>query len=160
MGDPRCSYKEQLLVPDFKTGLDGTLTLLMFFTSLMNPLTGGLLEKLIPQPGDGPDLEAMENEYFLAVTGTAKGSKGTILQSLLYYNKDPGYLETARMVVESALCLALEEDEVSKNIALASGEGSTTTPTKTVGGFFTPGFALRKNLLQRLVDTGCHYDVR
>lgn len=157
--DPKCSYKEQALVDDYKTGLDSVLTLVMFFSSLLNPITGGLIEKLLPQPGDGPDMEAMQNEYFLAVTGTARGSKGTILQSLLYYNKDPGYLETARMVVESALCLALEEDAVSKNIALASGEGSTA-PTKTVGGFFTPGFALRKNLLQRLVDTGCHYDVR
>ena len=151
--DPRCSYKEQLLVPDFKTGLDGILTLIVFFTSLMNPITGGLLEKLVTQPGDGPDLAAMENDYFLAATGTARGSKGTILQSLLYYDKDPGYLETARMVVESALCLALEEDAVSANIA---GAGSDTA----VGGFFSPGFALRKNLLRRLVDTGCHYAVR
>jgi len=157
--DPKCSYKEQLLVPDFKTALDGVLTLLMFFTSLMNPLTMGLLEKLITQPGDGPDIAPMEEEYFLAVTGTAKGSKGTLVQSLLYYDKDPGYLETARMVVESALCLALEEDAVSENIAQASGAVDSDAAT-TVGGFFTPGFALRKNLLKRLVDTGCHYEVR
>lgn len=147
--DPRCSYKEQLLVPDFKTGLDGVLTLAVFFTSLMNPLTGGLLEKLLlTQPGSGPEMEAMENDYFLAATGTARGSRGTIIQSLLYYNKDPGYLETARMVVESALCLALDEEAVSENIS------------STTGGFFTPGYAMRKNLLKRLVDTGCHYEVR
>lgn len=159
--DSRCSYKEQLLVPDFKTGLDGTLTLLVFFTSLMNPLTGGLLEKLITQPGDGPDLKSMEDSYFLAATGTARGSKGTILQSLLYYDKDPGYLETARMVVESALCLALEEDAVSANIAPATETRSDgDSDPSSVGGFFSPGFALRKNLLRRLVDTGCHYDVR
>merc|ERR1712224_1178729 len=115
--DPKCSYKEQLLVPDFKTGLDTIVTLVVFFTSLMNPLTGGLLEKLMTQPGDGPDLAAMENEYFLAATGTARGSKGTILQSLLYYDKDPGYPETARMVVESALCLALEEDRSPPTLA-------------------------------------------
>jgi len=154
--DPKCSYKEQLLLPDFKTALDGVLTLLVFFTSLMNPLTLGLIEKLITQPGDGPDLASMEEEYFLAVTGTARGSEGTIVQSLLYYNKDPGYLETARMLVESALCLALEEDAVSKNIAGAVGAGASGAS----GGFFSPGFALRKNLLKRLVDTGCHYEVR
>merc|ERR1711937_962190 len=142
-----------------KTGLDGTLSLLVFFTSLLNPLTGGLLEKLITQPGDGPNMLAMENDYFLAATGTAKGSRGTILQSLLYYDKDPGYLETARMVVESALCLALEEDEVSANIGAGTQHGVSKTPG-VVGGFFSPGFALRKNLLKRLVDTGCHYDVR
>ncbi len=154
--DPKCSYKEQLLLPDFKTAFDGVLSLLVFFTSLMNPLTLGLVEKLVTQPGDGPDLASMEEEYFLAVTGTARGSKGTILQSLLYYNKDPGYLETARMLVESALCLALEEDAVSGNIA----EASAVDTSETVGGFFSPGFALRKNLLKRLVDTGCHYEFR
>ena len=153
--DPKCSYKEQLLLPDFKTALDGSLTLLLFFTSLMNPLTLGLIEKLITQPGDGPDLRSMEEDYFLAVTGTARGSKGTVIQSLLYYNRDPGYLETARMLVESALCLALEEEAVSKNIAEVVGE-----TTQASGGFFSPGFAMRKNLLQRLVDTGCHYDIR
>merc|ERR550514_1123776 len=122
----------------------------------MNPLTLFLIEKLVTQPGDGPDLKSMEEDYFLAVTGTARGSKGTIIQSLLYYNKDPGYLETARMLVESALCLALEEEAVSKNIAEAVG--GTTAQQQASGGFFSPGFALRKNLLQRLVDTGCHYE--
>jgi len=155
--DPKCSYKEQCLYLDFKTALDNVLTLLMFFTSLMNPLTLGLIEKLITQPGDGPDITSMEEEYFLAVTGTARGSKGTIVQSLLYYNKDPGYLETARMLVESALCLALEEDAVSENIKAASAAAAETSST---GGFFSPGFALRKNLLRRLVDTGCHYEIR
>ena len=152
--DAKCSYKEQTLLPDYKTALDSVLTLVMFFTSLMNPLTLALIEKIITQPGDGPDLAAMEEDYFLAITGTAKGSKGTIVQSLFYFDKDAGYLETARMVVESALCLALEEDAVTANIN--SAEDATTT----VGGFFSPGFALRKNLLKRLVDTGCHYEVR
>merc|ERR1719197_2445268 len=157
--DPKCSYKEQLLQPDYKTALDGALTLLLFFTSLMNPLTLGLLEKLITQPGDGADMAAMEEDYFLATTGTARGSKGSLVQSLLYFNKDPGYLETARMLVESALCLALEEEAVSQNIAEATAvsDAATTTP---MGGFFAPGFALRTNLLQRLVDTGCHYELR
>lgn len=158
--DPKCSYKEQLLLPDFKTALDGVLTLLMFFTSLMNPLTLGLIENLITQPGDGPELVAMEEDYFLAVTGTARGSKGTVIQSLLYYNKDPGYLETARMVVESALSLALEEEAVSENLRAARVEPSSDATTGVVGGFFAPGFALRKTLLKRLVDTGCHYEVR
>lgn len=153
--DPKCSYKEQSLLPDFKTALDSVVTLLVFFTSLMNPLTLGLIEKVVTQPGDGPNMKSMEEEYFLAVTGTARGSKGSIVQSLLYYDKDPGYLETARMLVESALCLALEEDAVSENIKAAD-----TTSSPATGGFFAPGFALRKNLLKRLVDTGCHYEVR
>jgi len=151
--DPRCSYKEQQLVPDFKTGLSGVLGLVVMVTSLLNPITGSLVEKMLPQPGDGPKMEAMENDYFLAVTGTARGSKGTIVQSVLYFNKDPGYMETGRMVAESALCLALEEDAVSKNIAAGTGSSKT-------GGFFSPGYALRRNLLKRLVDTGCHYEVR
>jgi len=163
--DSKCSYKEQLLLPDFKTALDSVLGLALFFTTLMNPITGGLLENyLVTQPGDGPGLKEMQEDYFLAVTGTARGSKGSIVQSLLYYDKDPGYLETARMVVECALCLALEEEAVSNNIAEATASDShdknKDKDTAVVGGFFTPGFALRKNLLKRLVDTGCHYEVR
>eukprot|EP00534_Pseudo-nitzschia_fraudulenta_P000366 CAMPEP_0201121772 /NCGR_PEP_ID=MMETSP0850-20130426/5584_1 /ASSEMBLY_ACC=CAM_ASM_000622 /TAXON_ID=183588 /ORGANISM="Pseudo-nitzschia fraudulenta, Strain WWA7" /LENGTH=578 /DNA_ID=CAMNT_0047388323 /DNA_START=326 /DNA_END=2062 /DNA_ORIENTATION=+ len=160
--DPKCSYKEQLLLPDYKSALDGVLGLVLFFTSLLNPLTLGLLENyLVTQPGDGPGMTEMEEDFFLAVTGTARGTKGTLVQSLLYYNKDPGYLETARMVVECALCLALEEEAVSKNIAEASPEAAAkSNDDDTVGGFFTPGFALRKNLLKRLVDTGCHYELR
>lgn len=160
--DPKCSYKEQLLVPDFKTGLDGVLTLLMFFTSMLNPLTMALIEKVITQPGDGPDMKSMEEEYFLAITGTATGSKGSIVQSLIYFDKDAGYLETARIVVESALCMALEEDAVSTNIGVEKPveSGNNSNSDGTVGGFFSPGFALRKTLLKRLVDTGCHYEVR
>ena len=152
--DPICSYKEQLVQPDLKTALDGVLGLTIFLTSLMNPITGKLLEKfVITKPGDGPTMEDMTNKYFLAVTGTAYGSKGTILQSLLYYNKDPGYLETARMVIECSLCLAtsfVDNDD----------DNDKTKTQITGGGFYSPGFALRKVLLKRLVDTGCYYELR
>jgi len=170
--DPTCSYKEQLVQPDYKTALDGVLGLVMFFTSLMNPITGKLIENYaMAKPGTGPSMKEMNNDYFLAVTGTAVGTKGTIIQSLLYYNKDPGYLETARMVIECSLCLALEEKDVSKNI-VDSGSGSDNNnstnnddgddddSTNIMGGFYTPGFALRRTLLKRLVDTGCYYESR
>eukprot|EP00536_Pseudo-nitzschia_multiseries_P010537 jgi/Psemu1/203535/e_gw1.324.28.1 len=152
--EARCSYKEQLLLPDFSTALDGILGLVVFFTALMNPVTGSLLENyLVTKPGDGPGLKEMTEDYFLAVTGTAYGSKGSVYQSLLYFDKDPGYLETSRMVVECALCLALEEDTVSEHLAEALEDPKQ-------GGFFTPGFALRNTLLERLVDTGCQYEFR
>jgi hypothetical protein len=158
--DPSCSYKEQLVQPDYKTAVDGVLGLIIFFTSLMNPITGTLIENfIVTKPGDGPSMYDMTNKYFLAVTGTAYGNKGTIIQSLLYYNKDPGYLETARMVIECSLCLASEEEENNNDNDDDDGKNKITG-SDSGGGFFSPGFALRKTLLKRLVDTGCYYELR
>jgi len=154
--DAKCSYKEMQLVPDYSTALDGVASLLVFFTALANPLTGRLFENyLLTQPGEGPGMKEMTDDFFLALTGTAYGSNGSVYQSLLYFDKDPGYLETARMLTECALCLALEEEAVSEQ--LLSGE-AIQDPSE--GGFFTPGFALRDSLLKRLVDTGCKYEFR
>lgn len=36
------------------------------------------------------------------------GTKGTKVNGWAYWPRDPGYVDTARMVVESGLCMALE----------------------------------------------------
>ena len=55
--------------------------------------------------------------------------------------------------------MALEEDDVSKNIGVKTPAKSVSDSNSdaTVGDFFSSGFSLRKTLLKRLVDTGCHY---
>jgi len=77
----------------------------------------------------------------LNLVGYGEGSKGTKVKSVIYFPNDPGYVDTARMLVESGLSLALEEE------------------TKSVkGGYHTTASALGKTLLKRLVDTGCTFD--
>ena len=58
--------------------------------------------------------------------------------------------------------MALEEDDVSKNVGVKTPAKSVSDSNSdaTVGDFFSSGFSLRKTLLKRLVDTGCHYEVR
>ena len=53
------------------------------------------------------------------------------------FTVDPGYKDTARMLVESALCLALNSDKVVSE-----------------GGVLTPGACQKEVLLKRLQDTG------
>jgi short subunit dehydrogenase-like uncharacterized protein len=77
---------------------------------------------------------------FLCVKGEGIGEKGSRAESIFYLDKDAGCLETSRMLVESGLCLALQED------ALPCKE--------TGGGFMSPGAGLGTVLIDRLVKTG------
>ena len=77
---------------------------------------------------------------YLHLTGVAKGSEGTVVKSTMSFNVDPGYKDTARMVVESALALALEGKKVTSG-----------------GGVFTPGACQKEVLLERLLRTGTTY---
>ena len=77
----------------------------------------------------------------MRVYGYAQGEKGTRAQSKLYFPIDPGYIDTARMLVESGLCLSLEEDI-----------------KKVPGGYHTTSSALGNTLLKRLCDTGSTWE--
>ena len=64
------------------------------------------------QPGEGPTPEQLKNGKF-RVSFIAKGEPkpdGTVpvLTALVGADREPGYASTARMLVESALCLALD----------------------------------------------------
>jgi short subunit dehydrogenase-like uncharacterized protein len=78
---------------------------------------------------------------FLCVKGEAIGRNGCRAESIFYLDKDPGCLETSRMLIESGLCLALHEDKL-----LIKG-----------GGFMSPAAGLGKVLLERLIQTGTYF---
>ncbi|KAJ1483384.1 hypothetical protein T484DRAFT_1800487, partial [Baffinella frigidus] len=65
------------------------------------------------------------------------GSKGSKVQSELYFDKDAGYTETARMLVESGLSIALENARLPSN-----------------GGILSPASCQGSVLLERLQATG------
>jgi short subunit dehydrogenase-like uncharacterized protein len=58
---------------------------------------------------------------FLKLIAFADGVNSGKAQAMFYFPTDPGYRDTARMLVESGLVLALESDKV-----------------KVGGGYFTP----------------------
>jgi len=64
---------------------------------------------ILPKPGEGPSEKESEN-YFLRIYGYGEGSKGSNVKSTLYFPNDPGYVDTARMLVETGLSLSLEKE--------------------------------------------------
>ncbi|MDH4256007.1 MAG: saccharopine dehydrogenase NADP-binding domain-containing protein [Gammaproteobacteria bacterium] len=93
-------------------------------------LRRNLVQRLLPEPGEGPDREARENGFFnMILVGTT--ASGKELRARVKGNRDPGYGATSRMLAESAVCLAADDLEVP-------------------GGFWTPASALGQRLIERL----------
>lgn len=88
-----------------------------------------LLEKRLPKPGEGPDRETREKGYFvvrLIGKGRAADGREVTLRGRVEGKADPGYGETAKMLSESALCLALEGAQLD-------APGGIRTPASTMG---------------------------
>lgn len=132
--DSNVEYQEGLSV-DFKTGVASSImSYLGLLLILTPPLRSLLLGRGIPTPGTGPSLKVQQHG-FLRVQGEAVGDKGGVAKSCIYFDRDPGYRETARMVCESGLTL----------LDVADGKK---------GGVYTPAGVVSKELLDRLCKSG------
>lgn len=138
-GNQKLKYRESAIYPDFKTAFVNWFGLIAFGTVLFTPIRGWL----IPKPGEGPGRKSMERGY-LSVSGFGVGSKGNKVETLLYFPREVGYFDTARMLIESALCLSLDSGKL---------------PVKG-GGFYTPSTGMGDALLDRLCKTGCMFASR
>lgn len=135
-------YEEGLVHPNFFVGFMATFGLVLLGNAfVMGPVFTFLRNYVLPKPGEGPSVESQENG-FLDVTGYGTGSKGTQVKVELYFPADPGYKSTGRMLAEAGLTLALNQDKLDH-----------------VGGHFTPAVGLGDTYLQRLIDTGCQYEI-
>eukprot|EP00592_Proboscia_alata_P021938 CAMPEP_0194406474 /NCGR_PEP_ID=MMETSP0176-20130528/4669_1 /TAXON_ID=216777 /ORGANISM="Proboscia alata, Strain PI-D3" /LENGTH=530 /DNA_ID=CAMNT_0039205695 /DNA_START=75 /DNA_END=1667 /DNA_ORIENTATION=+ len=146
---PTLVYREARSFADVKSALVDYLGTILFLTALLNPVTSKLIDllQIIPEPGSvmgNISKQTMTNEFYLSVAAVGIGSKGTKLESILYFDRDPGYIDTARMLIESALCLAMDHDVIPK-------QG---------GGFYTPSTAFGNVLLDRLCKRGTHFQMR
>eukprot|EP01034_Spumella_vulgaris_P029233 gene29233-36247_t len=95
-----------------------------------------LVKTVLPKPGQGPTDREMD-AGFLRVNAIATGSNGGRVRAAFYFPTDPGYRDTARMLVEAGLVLALQGDQV-----------------KAGGGVWTPAACQGELLTQRLIATG------
>ncbi|NKB99181.1 MAG: saccharopine dehydrogenase [Pseudomonadales bacterium] len=92
-----------------------------------------LMQRFLPKPGEGPTPEQVENGHF-EIELMAKGpTPADDLRVDVKGQQDPGYGATAKMLAESAVCLAQDELDVG-------------------GGFWTPASAMGDQLLKRLPD--------
>jgi len=97
------------------------------------PALRELVAKRAPQPGEGPS-QATREAGFWTLELVAEGA-GDRLAYLASDTGDPGYNSTARMLAESALCLAHD-------------------PLTSAGGFLTPATAMGHMLADRLRAAG------
>lgn len=141
------TYNESLIYPGFMRLFITNLQLFIFGLSFFFPPLLFFLQYILPKPGQGPSKQTMDRG-FLRVSVYATGSRGTKVKTTIYFPTDPGYRDTARMLVESGMCLALD-DEFERIQKFC--------PT---GGIFTPAPCLGRVLLQRLLATGTKINIR
>ncbi|MEP9390838.1 saccharopine dehydrogenase NADP-binding domain-containing protein [Gordonia sp. VNQ95] len=98
--------------------------------------TRRLLDKVLPEPGEGPSEKARDNGYFVTETYT-RTSTGRRYRSTIRAKGDPGYKATAVMLGECALTLALNRDKLPK-----------------LTGVLTPAAAMGDALVDRLRGAG------
>jgi len=104
------------------------------------------LEKRLPSPGEGPDADARARGYFvirLIAKGRREDGGEETVRGRVEGTSDPGYGETAKMIGEAALCLALDGDRIPEQ-----------------GGVLTPATAMGQTLLERLRVAGMTFDVQ
>ena len=131
-------YDERMMTGDGSKG-ESRARRMAAMTRVQNRLlnfgpTRALLRLALPKPGQGPDEAARENgRYDVHFIGQAKD--GTVLRASVKGDRDPGYGSTAKMITESALCLA-------------SDDGRTLAG----GGVWTAGSAMGTALIDRLQE--------
>ena len=130
-------YHEAMSMPKGPKGLVAGAALTAglggFTAALALPLSRKLIaDKLLPKPGEGPSKEARDAGYF-KVRLVAETEEGKKLHGRVEGTSDPGYGETAKMLGESALCLAKD--------------GARLPP---IAGVLTPASAMGMVLVERL----------
>jgi short subunit dehydrogenase-like uncharacterized protein len=133
-------YREAIVAENMMDAFVAWWGTILFGTAAINPVLLPILKKFLPSPGEGPT-ESVLNDGFLCVTGHGIGKNGNEVESVFYFPHDGGYKSTARMLVESSICLALDEDR---------HESSS-------GGFYSPASLMCDALLDRLVKTGSSF---
>ena len=104
--------------------------------------TRKLLDRLLPDPGEGPSEKMRETGYFKIAIHSFT-STGAHIVCDIKASGDPGYKATGVMLGEAALALGLDGDRLPD-----------------VAGVLTPATAMGEVLTERLRAAGQTYDVR
>jgi short subunit dehydrogenase-like uncharacterized protein len=103
-----------------------------------------LAKTVLPEPGEGPSKEKRERGRFttrFVATAEKKGSsEGPRVFGAVHGMQDPGYGETAKMLSEAAVCLAVDDNLPGK------------------GGISTPAACMGMRLIERLRAAGMGFE--
>ena len=91
---------------------------------------------MLPAQGEGPEVDP-ENPGFYIIDFYGETASGQVLRTRVEGDGDPGYGSTSKMLAESAVCLALDDEAITVG-----------------GGFWTPASAMGEPLLVRLQKLG------
>jgi short subunit dehydrogenase-like uncharacterized protein len=105
---------------------------------LKRPRLRAMLQKRAPKPGEGPSQDKRERGHW-KVRFVAEDGADKLLYLAADHAGDPGYQSTAKMLGESALCLAYD-------------------PLPPQGGCLTPSVAMDGALLDRLRRAGLVFE--
>jgi short subunit dehydrogenase-like uncharacterized protein len=136
---PALAYTESFLTGKGLIGLGKAngvaLGLASFVGAAALPPSRWVMQKLLPQPGQGPSAKAQEQGFWhFLIDGTTPS--GRHLALTIKGEKDPGYGSTARMLAQAALCMTVD-------LKRARGK-------KVQGGFYTPSTLMQEPLAHRL----------
>jgi short subunit dehydrogenase-like uncharacterized protein len=139
------NYDEATLAPEGQGGFKSKLVSLAMNAgagAIVFKPTRALLNRWLPDPGEGPSLEQREKGYFdIALYGVHPSDRSKDMQARVTGDRDPGYGSTSKMLGEAAVCLAKDD--------LSCG-----------GGFWTPASAMGTALLERLqAKAGMTFDI-
>jgi short subunit dehydrogenase-like uncharacterized protein len=135
------SYREVMSTPGtlrgaaMAAGITGGLAALSF--AMSQPWLRARLAERAPRPGEGPSAEVRDRGHWI-VRLVAEGDAGEAMVYVASDRADPGYGSTAKMLGESALCLARD-------------------PLTSPGGVLTPAVAMAQPLLDRLRRAGLRF---
>ena len=130
------NYDEAVLFTEgaggFKAKLASTAMNMGTFVIAFKP-TRAIAKRWLPEPGEGPSEEQRLNGFYtIYLYGVHPDDRSKDMVARVHGDRDPGYGSTAKMLAESAVCLAKDE--------LSCG-----------GGFWTPASAMGTNLIDRLI---------
>ncbi len=115
----------------------------LFNATLQSPLRQ-FMKAILPKPGDGPSERTMNEGWFRCdLVGTA--SDGRKVKGLIRDQGDPGNRATVKFLCESALCLALNSEQLPGGYQR--------------GGILTPATGLGDVLAERLRQAGMVIEV-
>lgn len=111
-------YTERMKVPNVLVAVVASIALLFGQIAMLIPISRYFIRLLSPKPGQGPSKEFREAGYMkVKLWGRGVNDKGDemiVRGGMTAMNGDPGYVQTAKFVAESAICLALDVDRLPK----------------------------------------------
>jgi len=144
------AYTEAMLVPmrgrviSYVAGLLTALVMAIVNLAMASPLLVGLMARFLPAPGTGGSRQQMARSWFhYDLIGTADDTRQTV--AVRVSGGDGGYADTARMLSEAGILLALER--------------ASLPATAVGGGFLTPAVAFGRRLIEVLGPAGISFEV-